>query len=248
MVTFAISLLLSGLMLAAGIRVLVATCRAGGTTEQLVGAAFVLMGLGGIPGLLAGHGDVFAPAMQPTVFCVGQLLLSGALSCLYLFTWRCFGATTPWRRVLALAGVGTQLGGFIALGVIEGYDPRGGDVIRLVALSRAGVMVWAFAESYRYWRLMQRRHALGLVDPVVTNRFALWACWTGGLVVGAAAIVTARFTHVGSNLSIDFTDPLDSALIATAFASMLTSLAALTLAFLPPAGYLRWIRRRARTA
>ncbi len=243
MAVLVISIPLCALMLFVGVRVLVVTRRAGGTTEQLVGDAFVLLGLGGLPGLLAGHGDLFAPSIQPTFFCAGQILMAGAFCCLYLFAWRCFGRATQWRKGLALTGIAGQVAGFAALGVLEGFEPQSGGVVRFVSLSRLIAIGWCFAESLHYWRLMRRRGGLGLADPVVTNRFALWCGWTGGLVAASMIVAFARFAR--TNITLDFSNPFDAVIIASTFAALVVSIISLTLAFLPPARYLDWVRRRA---
>jgi len=227
-------------MFSVGIRVLLATRREGGTTEQLIGAAFVLLGVGGIPALFAGHEEFFAPSVQATVFATGQVLLSCAFGCFYLFAWRCFGPTSGWRRAFALLGVTVQVGVLVALGVIEDFQPPGGHVIRLAAISRGIVMMWALAESLHYWRLMRRRQELGLVDPLITNRFALWSCWTGGLVGAVAVAITARFMR--TEITIDFSNAIDSALLLTAVAVLSVSVVTLFLAFFPPDAYVRWVR------
>jgi hypothetical protein len=96
--------------------------------------------------------------------------------------------------------------------------------------------VWSSLESFRYWRLMRRREALGVADPLVTNRFLLWGT---GSAFTALAIWTA---------SIPFAYASDPAMLATVtppvrIATALTGLASVScslVAFLPPA----WYRRR----
>jgi hypothetical protein len=106
---------------------------------------------------------------------------------------------------------------------------------------RLATFFWASLESLVYWRLMRRRLALGLADPLVTNRFALWGM---GLGAGAAGTTIAFLGNLfgarygGSGLVFE-------ALIA---ATGLVGAATLFLAFLPPARYQRWLLRRAGAA
>ncbi len=63
--------------------------------------------------------------------------------------------------------------------------------------------LWTMVESYRFYGLMRRRRALGLADPLVTNRFFLWgsgalgtalATWTASipyLLIGRAEVAAA---------------------------------------------------------
>jgi hypothetical protein len=244
MVTIALAVAICILMLAVGLRVLGVARTSGGSTEALIGTAFVAMSLGGLPALFSGHEDVFPSATaRPVLFAFGQALLSLAFACLYLFAWRCFGPDSGWRRVLALAGVTSQIAVFGALGLVEGYEPTGGSTIRVAVITRGVVMLWAFAESLRYWQLMKRRQRLGLVDPVVVNRFALWSCWTGGLV-GCIVVAAISRLFLGK-LSLDFSSVRDSALLLAGMCALVVSVGSLLLAFLPPAAYLRWVRRSA---
>jgi hypothetical protein len=104
----------------------------------------------------------------------------------------------------------------------------------LVALAS---YVWTAFESLRYWSLLRRRLALGLADPVVTNRFLLWG------LVGVFSFLSV----VGPTLAaLAGVDSGESAFmrLTTALAGLVCS-AALLLAFTPPEAYTRWLRERA---
>ena len=47
-------------------------------------------------------------------------------------------------------------------------------------------------ESFRYWRMLRRRLRLGLADPVVTNRFLLWAVWAACSTLNFVADLASR--------------------------------------------------------
>ncbi|MCZ6784938.1 MAG: hypothetical protein O7G30_16690 [Proteobacteria bacterium] len=103
---------------------------------------------------------------------------------------------------------------------------------------RIGAMAWGTWETLRYWRLMRRRRALGLAEPVVANRFLLWGIGSGG---GAAAALVGLASTIANAGKLGVDGPT---LIAISAIGMVAA-AALFLAFLPPQGYRRFVERRA---
>ena len=92
---------------------------------------------------------------------------------------------------------------------------------------------WGGFEALRYFFLLRRRQALGLADPVVTNRFLLWAIadWTAVVLCGSVA----SFLLAGKAVLID---PLALCTIALAGTVMSVTW---YLTFFPPAAYLRYV-------
>ena len=95
------------------------------------------------------------------------------------------------------------------------------------------IFLWASLESLAFWRMMRRRALLGLADPLVTHRFALWGIALG---VGAANL-SASF--VGLVLRRAPTGVIE---LAIGVGGVVCALA-LMLAFLPPRRYRAFIRR-----
>jgi hypothetical protein len=104
--------------------------------------------------------------------------------------------------------------------------------------------IWMVLESFHYWGLLRRRAALGLADPAVTNRFFLWGLGSlfTALATWVASAPYAIAQHPAAILAIT-----PSVRVATAISGV-ASVTCSYLAFVPPRGYLRWIRRRARQA
>lgn len=96
--------------------------------------------------------------------------------------------------------------------------------------------LWNAIEALRYYGLMRRRAAIGLSDPLVTNRFALWGM---GSLFAALAIWVAgiRYFFVDDAARIDAIMPTLRMGIAAFGAS---SVVCALMAFLPPS----WYRRR----
>lgn len=105
-------------------------------------------------------------------------------------------------------------------------------------IARTAGSVWLVTEAVRYHLLMRRRVVLGLADPVVCNRFLLWA--TGG-VFGVAMMLTA----VPPVIAPGSTHPLMAFDIVAFSAAGIGFCIAYSLVFFPPGAYLRWVGARA---
>jgi hypothetical protein len=94
---------------------------------------------------------------------------------------------------------------------------------------------WGGVESLLYWRRMRRRRALGIADPVVTDRFRLFGIsMSCGFVANAGTVLcqVLGIEVVGTSLGAVVVSPAGLAAVA------------LWLAFLPPEAYTRRLRRR----
>jgi hypothetical protein len=100
---------------------------------------------------------------------------------------------------------------------------------------------WISIDALAYFGKMRRRMAVGLADPVVTNRFFVWGLGSGlcVLCVVAAAVSYAVTSPTGQEAR----GAMFGAPVAVAG---LTSSITWWLTFFPPASYLGWIRSRAR--
>ena len=99
--------------------------------------------------------------------------------------------------------------------------------------------LWTALESLTYHRMLRRRLALGLADPVVVNRFLLWA-------LSGLALV-ALCGGIGASILAGYAPLRDGPpLLCIGGASVVASVT-WYLAFLPPAGYVRFLRRRVGT-
>ena len=106
----------------------------------------------------------------------------------------------------------------------------------------AGAALAAMIESYRYYALMRRRLALGLADPLVTNRFFLW----GTAAIGTALAIwisSISFFLAGRPQLVEAWTPAIE--VATASVGVVT-VSIFYLTFLPPGWYRRWIASTAR--
>jgi hypothetical protein len=99
--------------------------------------------------------------------------------------------------------------------------------------------IWLMIEGIQYHRMMRKRVRLGLADPLVANRFLLWA------IAGGFSIVI-----LSTSLPPIFLDPVEWALLLQ-FDLLLFGVGGVGaaafywLTFFPPGTYRRWICARA---
>jgi hypothetical protein len=187
-------------------------------------------------------GDTTALSIQ----IVGTLILGVGLAGILVFTWQTFRAEAGWAKALTIVTIlllaANAAHGIAALSsapsfeaaiVIVGSGRRAIPSIALAALAFG----WPAAESLAYYFKLRRRQALGMADPTVVNRFLLWgiACASSVFIAG----VNIAATVAGRNIM-----EYQPAMIISATLGVMNSIL-LILAFLPPAPYLRFVRRRA---
>jgi hypothetical protein len=173
------------------------------------------------------------------------------LVCLLLFTQRTFRPRSPAARSL-VGGLGMLMAvSTAAIGGTSGFavEVLPGPAYWTHFAARVACWVWVAFESFSYWGRQRRRLALGLADPIVTNRFLLWGLW--GLLIAIlsfsdpvarlwyyslAETTTAWVPEVGRPI-IDATVPVACGLNAAALVLMV-------LTFYRVPAYRRWIEGR----
>ena len=222
-----------------GARLLLLARRNRTQPELLLGLAFFVGGtLGGGMGqyvLLAA--DQHTPETLGSIVFLYCLVSVFGMALYNAFTWRVFRDGTLWAALL-VAGILTSglaiVAWYGATGVFEtGVQPP---LQRCVMMAGSSVgPIWATVEAFRYYLLMKKRIALGLADPMVTNRFLLWGL--GSLC--ASVIVLGAIPGI-------FLDPshglVQASLLNIGVLGTLASLA-YALAFFPPASYTAWVQR-----
>jgi hypothetical protein len=214
--------------------------------EFLLGAGLVFGGMLGGP--LEGAGMAtradLGPAIAGRLLLLGKTLALAGVVCHACFIWRVFRPQASWGAALVgvlFAGGAAGLAGHAVNGAFAtGEIPIVWFCVDLVG--RIAVSAWLVVEGAVYYRVMKRRLALGLADPVVTNRFLLWS------VAGALTIVMLL-----ASVPPYFLDPGENMLIITANLMMFstTGICVSTLYFLtffPPEVYRRRLEKRAEAA
>lgn len=224
----------------AGVRLLVRAARQRGIPEAGFGFCFLALGAIGYPvSLAARNGLASSPELAGHLLLVG--LAAQNLACLALFiaTWRVFRPQQPAAAaatlLAAVAFAASLVGQHLTVGFAGAAD--GGAFYWIGFLPRAAAFAWSAAESFRYFGLMRRRVALGLGDPVVSDRFRLWGAASAQIALAFLVFGAARVLGVHPATS----PPVVLITSVCAFGCSAT----LWLAFFPPAAYLARMRASA---
>ena len=157
-----------------------------------------------------------------------------------------------WSLPLASVIGAATFGGAVYYGLSEGFSVRvmNGVGYWVSFCGRVTPFVWLAAESFLYWRRMERRLRIGLADPVVSNRFLLIGVWSSIAFLLALADPAARLLYFLRSGTTEIWDPvigMPIILWVIPTTSLFAALGALALflAFFPVAGYRRWLGQRA---
>ncbi len=213
--------------------------------ELLLGLGILgtaVLGYGLLIAAMILRGDPAGMTTDPgirTLSALGNGLHDLGVSMIVLFVLTVFRAGDRWARgfagLLLLALWGGHLGWELSNGYRSSAPGNGFWWLRYSVIWT--YPLWTMIESYRFYGLMRRRSALGLADPLVTNRFFLW---------GSASLGTALATWIAS-IPYWLIQRPDAAVawspviqVATATVGVVTvTLYALT--FFAPAWYRSWL-------
>lgn len=237
LVLLAISSLLS--LVAAfvlGLRLLRLASKTRGVPELAMAGSFLLGGFLGFMLILIGNpaaGLDFDASLSEMLFRLGISLLGVGVCCTYIFVWQTFHPRSAAVRALTLSAMACILGSLWAIWSAPIVEALISPVNLFGEALRTGGLLWGSMEALRYYAAMRRRLALGLADPVVTNRFLLW-----GIAMGAGVItsLTGLFMTLSGLVSPESWPYLFLGIFAT------VSPVAQWLAFFPPRGYCEWVQ------
>ena len=227
--------------LAIGIRLVWLARRNRGLPELLIGLGILGIGPAGFAmtvfALLLGEAR---PGLVFAALVTAQLAITAGAVAAYVFTWKVFRRESRWARAAVLAaaaGFAVAFSGRLAAGSYV-LPLRLDAWSHLSSANLIACMLWGSFESLRYHARMRRRVRLGLADPVIANRFLLWGLGIGAAGVGSA-IGNVAMIATGSGLG-----ELDGVTLSNSMFG-LASAVLMWIAFLPPAGYRRWLEARA---
>jgi hypothetical protein len=198
-------------------------------------------------------------ALPPDVTSVLNALyifgVTSGMGCLYVFAWLTFRRDDAWARALVaivaavmVAGyAGIWIAGDFALSLVPGV------AYWITWAARTSVFLWLLIESFRYWSLLRRRLRLGLVEPLVANRFLLWGIWSSAMLLMGQIDPLARIWYVssigiGDQWVPELGRPVVLMLVTASSALGILVMITLYLTFLPTQRFRRWIERRALSA
>jgi hypothetical protein len=188
-----------------------------------------------------------AETLDPTLIfrlvVVANLLIAAGVVALSIGIMRIYRPTEGWATALCFALIAWVLAGWAWSSVGETLPTT---VVATPAnaffvTGRATVYLWGAFEGIRYHRMMRRRAALGLGDPVIAHRILLWGLFS--LTMGTLAVASIS---AGWALGDAYATWMPGRFI-TPVMSLVASVL-LWLGFFPPAAYERFVARHAPTA
>jgi len=222
------------------VRLLLLASRTRQLPEFLIGLAFLT---GGVLGRGAFVAAMSAPSLPESLrlglFMGGRFMLVICALSIALTAWRVFQRDQAWARglfaaLVAVLAVHCALDAFVTHPAEFQYESFGAWI---GTVAKSGAFAWGSWESLRYYAMLRRRIPLGLADPVVANRIALWGVASGLMAcLFPVNLVVVLLTGIAQE---------------TVASSVFQSVAGLTvavliaLAFFPPVSYLRRIAGRA---
>ncbi len=233
MMAFLISLIGT---LVLGARLVAAGIRNRATPELTYGAALCVSGMGSIIrvvvyGIVGVSEDTRSAVIFASCFSVGTVaIMTTGIRLIYHPRSR-----WPWAlqaSIVALSLVGTFHIATSPIAIqVRPFEQLLNDV------ASTCMLIWGAAEGFAYWGKLRRRLELGLVEPLVVERFRVWGL---GFAVGACASATLWATPLLMGVRI-----IDIWWISTAANLMLVAMTVLTwIAFYPPERYRRWVEAR----
>lgn len=203
--------------------------------------------------VLSAEGLIGTPELVGTLALMSHFMQGAALCGYTFFIERVFRGEELWARCLVGGVVTLELMAPLVVIVFGGHRDELHPVGFALGLIRVLPFLWGFTEVLIYYRKMKRRLALGLADPVVTNRFALFAIWNGALFVLPLLVVGVRAWAVVATDGAGLlgSGPTSQFYLNTMRAGLLlvagTAAIAAYLSFYPPKAFVERVRRGAVT-
>lgn len=234
-----------GVSLFVAVRLLLLAKRTRELPELMIGCAYLAGGMIGYP--FAVVANVLVEASKPeaaeVAAVIGQLGMASSAFFL-LISWRRIFA--PMSRGALVFVVGWTFFILVSLSAtLLEVSPSSSErlinpIYWSLLIAQGGCYAILAGASFRHSRMLLRRCAIGLADPVIANRIFLWGC--------SAAMIAGSYTYASCagvmlrNGMMNIYEPVVVALLG------LISVCSVTLAFFPPHAYLAWIRANAPAA
>ena len=209
--------------------------------ELLIGLALFLTGGCWSPLVAVGRQAAALPdPVRATLVGVGCVCGVVGMTCLAVFTWRTYRPGDAWAAAaagaVALVLCGVFAGQSAGRGWVDFARTESGPWL-LASWIGVGLYCWSNAEAWRQYGMQRRRAALGLADPVVTDRMRLWALAMAAALAGSLILALCQLLGV----------PIAGTAVGLALTAVVACVAAgcLWLAFVPPAAYLARVRSAA---
>jgi hypothetical protein len=246
------------LNLVVGLRLFSRARRGGWPTPELsLAIYFLVSAFLGTPPQIAVYGGMGDPRLAVPDVAARALLAFAVLAmaigaaAAYVFTWKTFQPDRWWAKAIVVAGCACLAVGYAIEALFEGFAPVmfAGPGHWIGWAGRTAATLGIAFESFRYWLMLRRRLRLGLADPVVANRFLLWAVWAACSTLNFVADLASRSFYwlwYGTIQPVpEYLATLVAPTIAVTMVLGAVSAVTLFLTFFPTPAYLRWVESRA---
>jgi hypothetical protein len=209
--------------------------------EALIGLSLFLLGGLGYPLLSVWQGLDALPGLQVAVCLTHALLNLVGQSAQVFFAWLVFRRQDAWAAGLCAA----YTAALVALFLWQTWSPgwaafvrEGAGPWRLLSYPILFSLAWMTFEPLAYYAKLRKRLALGLADPVTTDRLRLWG------LASLCALLTTFLSFALQQAGVPMTMEVTGLFVGPLG---VLSASLLWLAFIPPQRYLDWVLARAGT-
>lgn len=182
-----------------GARLLAKGVRSGGVPELALGTGFAVGAVVGyVPETVVLSTDLFAPDVERAVLAITQIAIRVAAAAVVVFTVHVFRRGAAWAHGVAAAILSALAVTWVGFPTTQIYAASPADQLwyDVFSVARSAAIGWGAIESALYWSGARRRQRIGLADPLVTNRFLLWAIGLTAMTALMASTLVARAVGV----------------------------------------------------
>ena len=230
MVTHAVTIALS---FGVGLPILIHALRAGDRLAALLASSLVVDGVEWVFWAIYLYWPGLDPAQRDAAATACRIGISASILCLGCFTWLTFRPQSRAATLFFGASAGGMTAGFLGSGMVGDWPGFRSDHIWIWIenLAQIAVYGWGCVEALLYYTGARKRAALGLADPLVANKFALWGIYSGSYGIVQLQFIIALASPDG------YTGLGQLDIVLTLIGVM-----ALWIAFFPPRFYQAWLR------
>jgi len=221
-----------------GVRLLMIGSRTGNVPEIALGLGFVVGAVVGyVPETIVLSTDLMSPEVETSVLAVTQVALRGAPIAILVFTIAVFRPSELWARAFGALILAALVVSWVAFPNTRIFAQSQTDVFwyDVFAVFRSLAAAWGATESFLFYRRAKLQVKLGLVSPLLADRFLLWGLGLTALTALLGTTIWAALLGI---------DPSTSGWVL--LESLLGSIGAFTLwlTFFPNAAYKRRVERK----
>jgi hypothetical protein len=239
---------IAALMCYPGIRLLMLWQKSRKAPEGLLAIFFLGFGLGVPIRLFSAVNREFSGFQESLVAGVALTALMIGVTALAIFTQMVFRPKSKHALLFRRLTAAAMASSIVSLGLLGELHTTTHPLAMAANAWAIAVFWWAFVECMLQRGKMRRQARLGIGDPVVRNRFLLWALWTGALaMLPSTGIVMKSFLLATTPAGQEVHAPPEMLMIIQAIAvvSAFTACVTIGLSFFPPASYVARLERQA---